>query len=273
MQCNTYWRHMKRHLSPCKRLSPLTICRCSKHSIMMSTWYLFQASMTRHNLTLESAQDGSFMCSTLTSFLRPGYTQSFLWLSPSKVGFVPHKAGCLLSRDMLTRYKELSHQMKMSPRWWSWSPAYSKGGTASTCHPATSPPASSSSAPFLWSPLIQTVPSNHLLLLLYPYHLPARVLFSINIMWNNIQSPPTAGNLLKFQDCFFIRPKSNHHFVLSETHCHFIPFVKFCREFCEKHLAWKQIGLKPESGDTCVSGALVSWIRDGRIAAKIFEIS
>ena len=31
MQCNTYWRHMRRHLSPCKRLSPLTTCRCSKH--------------------------------------------------------------------------------------------------------------------------------------------------------------------------------------------------------------------------------------------------
>ena len=45
MQCNTYWRHMRRHLSPCKRLSPLTICRCIKDSIMMSTSHLFQASI------------------------------------------------------------------------------------------------------------------------------------------------------------------------------------------------------------------------------------
>ena len=115
MQCNTYWRHMKRHLSPCKRLSPLTICRCSKYSIMMSPWYLFQASMARHNLTLESAQDGSFMCSTLTSFLRPGCTPFLAWLSWVQVGFVDHKAGCLLSRDMLTRYNGFPIRWRCPP--------------------------------------------------------------------------------------------------------------------------------------------------------------
>ena len=119
-------------------------------------------------------------------------TPSFAWLSWVQVGSVHHKAGCLLSRDMLTRYKNSSKLVKMFPRWWSWSPACSKGGTASTCPPATSPPASSCSAPFLWSPLIQTVLSSPLLLLLYPYHLPAHVLFSINIIWNILQLPPTA---------------------------------------------------------------------------------
>ena len=89
---------MRRHLSPCKRLSPLTICRCSKYSIMMSPSYLFQASMARHNLTLESAQDGSFMCSTLTSFLRPGCIMHAIFgltfLSP---GWVRAPQGWLLA--------------------------------------------------------------------------------------------------------------------------------------------------------------------------------
>ena len=36
-------------------------------------WYIIsQASMARHNLSMEAAREGSFMCSTLTSFLRPG---------------------------------------------------------------------------------------------------------------------------------------------------------------------------------------------------------
>ena len=40
---------------------------------------------------------------------------------------------------------------------------------------------------------------------------------------------------------------------------------------CEKYLAWKQIGLKPESGDTCVRGALVSWIGVAASLQKYLE--
>ena len=38
----------------------------------LAVQFFLQASIARHNHTLEASKEGSFMCSTLTSFLRPG---------------------------------------------------------------------------------------------------------------------------------------------------------------------------------------------------------
>ena len=75
--------------------------------------------MARHNLTLESAQDGSFMCSTLTSFLRPGCTMHTIFgLTFFRSGWVRAPQGWLLAvQGHVDQVQVFVKLVEMFPGW------------------------------------------------------------------------------------------------------------------------------------------------------------